>query len=690
MPVLQHLQKYAKRFVGLALIGCVFLTYSSIAQAPLDVRVALIIGNAAYVNVPALANATNDAKAMANIMRKLGFKVFDVIDGDKASMERAIDQMKDHLKGQQAVAMLYYAGHGLQLDWRNYMVPINANLINADDVPRQTIDIEKVITTFKTSNTRMNIIILDACRDNPFSEKSSGKGLAQLDAPPGTYLAFATSPGNVAEDGDTESGNGLFTQFLIKELQKPARIEDVFKRVRLQVRQKSQGRQIPWDSSSLEEDFSFNDGARHTFNPEDLIKEAMEAKEKQERLKAEFDAAKQREIEIVRQREQERIRLAEERRQREVEAEAQQKRELEIAKQQELERQRLAEAQKIKQQLARQRAENESKERERLLVLAAEEQRRLALQAEKVRARAEAEAKDRERQLALAADAEKKRAQEAAQALDRARLAELQRLKDIEQAKAQSELESKLKKESADKQFEIQKADWDKIKDSKNVQDFYAFMLKYPLGYITEQATFAIANLEKSKLVAQPDKNGVTQIAGVSRFRLGDFTEHRTLDENGRIILVEKSTVTRIDQGLVYVNNSSDPKRSISGSLFKVETVNGTVTYDPPRLEIPGDEFVVGKKWTWRSWMQIPGRPKYQVESEVRIVAFEQVKVPAGTFSAYKINQVQRIDGSVFNRLECWYEPEWGTPLKCSRNFRTGSGGSTATVELVARSRVPN
>jgi len=198
------------------LFGVCLASFGVVAQAPLDVRVALIIGNAAYVNVPALANSTNDAKSMANIMRKLGFKVFDVIDGDKASMESAIAKMKDQIKGQQAVAMLYYAGHGLQLDWHNYMVPVDAKLNSSKDVANQTIDIETVIKTFKSSNTRMNIIVLDACRDNPFTDKASGKGLAQLDAPPGTYLAFATSPGNVAEDGDESSGNGLFTQFLIK------------------------------------------------------------------------------------------------------------------------------------------------------------------------------------------------------------------------------------------------------------------------------------------------------------------------------------------------------------------------------------------------------------------------------------------------------------------------------------------
>jgi len=691
-PWLKSLQSFClSKYFKPAVLGIGLASFGAVAQAPLDVRVALIIGNAAYVNVPALVNPTNDAKAMANIMRKLGFKVFDVIDGDKASMERAIDQMKDQLKGQQAVAMLYYAGHGLQLDWHNYMVPVNANLKTAADVPKQTIDIEKVITTFKSSNTRMNIIILDACRDNPFEEKASGKGLAQLDAPPGTYLAFATSPGNVAEDGDAESGNGLFTHFLIKELQKPASIENVFKRVRLQVRQRSQGRQIPWDSSSLEEEFAFNDGAKYTFNPEDLIREAKEAKEKQERLKAEAEAAKQRELEVARQRELERVRLAQEQKQREIEAEIQRKREIEIAKQQELERQRMAEAQQIKEQLARQRAEAESKERERLLVLAAEEQRRLALEAEKARVKAEALAKERESQLAMAAETEKKRAQDASQALERARLAETQRLKDIEQAKAQAELEARLKKETADKQFEIQKADWDKIKDSKNVDDFYAFLNKYPSGYITEQAQFAVEQFSKTKLLPQSTIAGEKIVENKIRYRVGDTQITKVTDLNsGVLIRQESKTVERIANNQVFINvgNEADVEIfTLDGGVVKNRNTQATVSFDPPRVDVPGDELRVGKKWTSRtteikeSWKKNAVR-----EDHVEIVAYEEITVSAGTFKAYKLVMKSKISSGNNALNTYWVEPGWGFKIKSIRQVERLQGKHSYELhEMVSR-----
>lgn len=231
----------------------------SLAQAPGDLRIALVIGNAAYAGNAALTNPTNDAKAMGDTLRSLGFTVVEVRDGSKAQMTQAIANVKASLQGKQAIGMLYYAGHGLQVDWRNYMVPIDAKMTKASEVPEQTVDLSQVIDAFKTAGNRMNIVVLDACRDNPFGNTSTGKGLAQLDAPPGTFLAYATAPGNVAEDGDTKSANGLYTQFLLQELKKPAaKIEDVFKRVRLNVRQQSQGRQIPWESTSLEDDFYFD------------------------------------------------------------------------------------------------------------------------------------------------------------------------------------------------------------------------------------------------------------------------------------------------------------------------------------------------------------------------------------------------------------------------------------------------
>ena len=272
-----------RRFIALSATCAAALAAltPSLAQAPGDLRVALVIGNAAYAGSAALANPGNDAKAMSDALRGLGFTVVEIRDGSKTQMQDAISKVKTSLQGKQAIGMLYYAGHGLQLDWRNYMVPIDAKMSKAADVPDQAVDLAQVIDAFKSAGNRMNIVVLDACRDNPFAGTATGKGLAQLDAPPGTFLAYATAPGNVAEDGDAKSNNGLYTKFLLEELKKPtAKIEDVFKRVRLNVRQQSQGRQIPWESTSLEDDFFFNAGLKPTQKLSDSDKDKAFTAEK--------------------------------------------------------------------------------------------------------------------------------------------------------------------------------------------------------------------------------------------------------------------------------------------------------------------------------------------------------------------------------------------------------------------------
>ncbi len=225
-------------------------------------RVALVIGNAAYASAP-LRNPANDAAAMATLLGGMGFRVVPVRDGTKPQIEAAIAQTRQLLQGQQGIGLMYYAGHGLQVNWRNYLLPVDANPQSAADVPSQTIDMQTVIDAFSAADNSMNILVLDACRDNPFGNSASAKGLAPLDAPSSTFFAYATAPGNVADDGAAADGNGLYTRFLLQELPRPqARIEDVFKRVRLQVRQASQGRQIPWESTSLVDDFVFASGQK--------------------------------------------------------------------------------------------------------------------------------------------------------------------------------------------------------------------------------------------------------------------------------------------------------------------------------------------------------------------------------------------------------------------------------------------
>jgi hypothetical protein len=259
------------------------------AHAPLDLRVALVIGNGAYLESP-LRNPANDARAMGETLRGMGFDVLELRDARLDQVREAVGSLQRKLDGRFGTAVFYYAGHGLQLDWHNYLVPVNARFTEAADVPRQALDVAEVVEALKKAKTRTNVLVLDACRDNPFGKASSGKGLAQMDAPAGTFLAYATGPGNTADDGD--AGNGLYTQHLLQELARPStRIEDVFKRTRWAVRRSSLGRQIPWESTSLEDDFHFRATESAALSPEEREQDFQVQLERWTRIQKTMDLA---------------------------------------------------------------------------------------------------------------------------------------------------------------------------------------------------------------------------------------------------------------------------------------------------------------------------------------------------------------------------------------------------------------
>jgi hypothetical protein len=483
-------------------------TFSASAQAPMDIRVALVIGNSAYPASP-LVNPANDAKAMSETLRTLGFTVVELRDGQKSQMTEAINKVRDTLKGKQGVGMLYYAGHGLQQDWHNYMVPVNASLNSAADVPLQTVDINLVIDAFKAAGNRMNIVVLDACRDNPFAGTASGKGLAQQDAPPGTFLAYATAPGNVAEDGDVKSGNGLYTQFLLQELKKPvAKIEDVFKRVRFNVRKQSQGRQIPWESTSLEDDFYFSAGKPVQAKSDDSSREAA---------------------------------------------------------------------------------------------------------------------------------------------------------------------------------FDQEKADWDRIADSKRAEDFYAFLQKYPNGTISEVAQAALERLDKSRTLAVANKDGIVQGAGVVRYRLGDT--HGVVVKDG-LTGVEKSRgrqiVTKVADGVVELNDGRALLSPEGGTIHNQFIAN----FSPPRLDLPATDYVVGKKWAFRTIQTNRNGNRFWVEGKVNIAALEDVKIGIGTFKTYRVELESQSQSGERVKLTRWMEPDWGFPIKMVREILPRDGTRVLEIyEMLGRKR---
>jgi len=221
-------------------------------------KMALVVGNGKYKDAPELKNAPNDAKAIGEALKASGFDVTMKLDTGREEMLAAIRAYVHLMEQKKHVGLFYFAGHGVQLAWRNYLLPVDAVIDKIEDVGKQSVDIARLMEGLTKASNPMNVIILDACRENPFGKdfRVEQKGLSQMDAPNSTLLAYATSPGNVASDGD--GVNGLYTENLLREIKVPeAKIEDVFKRVRLGVRRKSNGAQIPWESTSLEEDFWF-------------------------------------------------------------------------------------------------------------------------------------------------------------------------------------------------------------------------------------------------------------------------------------------------------------------------------------------------------------------------------------------------------------------------------------------------
>jgi hypothetical protein len=493
-------------------IALVLAMGSASAQAPGDLRLALVIGNAAYPGPAALANPVNDAKAMGDTLRGLGFDVIELRDGTRAQMQQAITRVRDGLKGKQGIAMLYYAGHGLQVDWRNYMVPVDAQLASADDVPARTVDLSQVIDAFTSAGTRMNILVLDACRDNPFKQASTNKGLAQMDAPPSTILAYATAPGNVAEDGGGD--NGLYTRFLLQELVKPqSKIEDVFKRTRFAVRRASQGRQIPWESTSLEDDFMFNAG--------------------------------------------------------------------------------------------------------------------------KVVAAPRPDTREREQA------------------------------------------------------FNHQFVNWEAIKNSNAVEDFYAFLARYPSGNFAEMAQVRLDRLQKAHVAAAPDRQGRVPTSYEARYRDGDTYELETKDGLTGAVLVRGTIQSRFrgddEVEAVVLSGNAVPGRATRAG-FAID--DGASTYDPPWVLQPAGDFQQGKRISGRTMRTERSGRRYWVDYETKVIGLETIQTAFGPIEAWKVEtkMLNQLGGRL--SLLFWYDPEWGYPLRLRSESRTDRGPPDIRIrDMIARSR---
>jgi hypothetical protein len=249
-PVLRH-----------ALVAAAVLLGSHTASA--ENRVALVIGQSAYRAVVPLPNPANDAKAMAQLLGEAGFEVVTAADLSQNDLRRTVGEFAARIaaKGPDTTALIFYAGHGIQVDGENYLIPVDVDPKRETDIPLQAVRLNDLLNTLTSVPSKMRILLLDACRNNPFPEinKTAGHGLAIVDAKvgaPGIFLSYSTSPGAEAEDGS--GANSPYTTALLTAARQPGLpIEEAFKRVRVSVNKATEGRQTPWESSSLTDEFRF-------------------------------------------------------------------------------------------------------------------------------------------------------------------------------------------------------------------------------------------------------------------------------------------------------------------------------------------------------------------------------------------------------------------------------------------------
>ena len=249
-------------FAPLAL-ALLVLAMSGAAPAAAAERMALVIGNGAYSSLGRLDNPVSDARLIAGALERTGFRVTLVTEANQAEMKRAIADFGRRLRSapRDSVGLFYYAGHGVQAHGRNYLIPVGTDVRDEADLDIFGVQADWVLGQMESAGNAINIVVLDACRNNPFARsfRSVERGLARMSAPTGSFLAYATAPGDVAVDGTGR--NSPYSAALARAIQTPGvPIEQVFKQVRIDVLEMTGGQQTPWESSSLTGDFYFNRG----------------------------------------------------------------------------------------------------------------------------------------------------------------------------------------------------------------------------------------------------------------------------------------------------------------------------------------------------------------------------------------------------------------------------------------------
>ena len=290
MIVLENLLYYFKNMKTCIIIILIFLyPNSSLARSEMF---ALIVGNESYDFSP-LNNPVNDAISVERVLNQIGFETVVAKNIKKMEFSKIIEEFSKIKKGDSVVKLFYYAGHAFQFDGKNYMIPVDFNMHEVDNILDITVCLDDVVDLLSKEKKNTNIIIIDACRDNPFQSNVeydskvrsmrsitanlNKQGLVLSKGAPGTFIAYSTSPGYPASDGD--KGNGLYTQYLIKYIVSPGlSIEEIFKKIRRDVLISSSQQQVPWERSSLLGDFYFIEPSRENLSEKNFYNLISDAK----------------------------------------------------------------------------------------------------------------------------------------------------------------------------------------------------------------------------------------------------------------------------------------------------------------------------------------------------------------------------------------------------------------------------
>ena len=635
-------------------------------------KLALVIGNRDYKTAP-LITPLNDARSIGGILKGAGFDVAVKLDSSKAEISSAVESFTQSLAKSRGIGLFYFAGHGLQLAWRNYLVPVDADVRSATDVPQQCVDLNALLSGIGRAANPLNVIILDACRNNPFGGLGGvdQRGLSQMDAPNSTLLAYATAPGNVASDGEGE--NGLYTEYLLKEILVPdAKVEDVFKRVRLQVRRRSSGKQIPWESTSLEEDFYFvPPKALSARAAQEGERERVQENAAREKKRAQEEAARKREQEVAAREAQLAAEEAERKRQQELAA-MEKQRIAEEGERRAKQEAALKEAQRVVEETERKRREEQVQREARLAEEEAERKYRqqVAMQ-EKRRAEEEAQRKLKEEQ----ALREAKQAQEAAERKLRAEEVALRDSRARDQAegvRTQSTAPGAQPNAEQLKRLVAEElAVWEKIKGAVNAAQLEEYLLRYPSGRYSE-----LAQLKLDAVLASQGEVKVAPISAVANpyskgtarsnttYRVGDRYEYIELDLLTR--LEERRVTYRVqevtDDEVIYGGFGSGGGGSGGGTVTDLlgnYRVWRRATWSPNQI-IPL-EFAVGKRWSTAFTHVTPQGVSTSVSLDLKVADRETIKLPAGTFNAFRVEAQGWRVGPDINALwnwKIWFVPD--------------------------------